>query len=223
MPRPDGDVTRRGIVALGDSITRGHGGTSALGVHFQSWVLWLAEAMELPLTNLAADGATATDVLGEQVPRLRGPYDLATLLVGANDARRIDWDAARFEREARAIAAALHEAAARVVVLTLPEDLGRPASAPKPSEANAILRALPGVTVVELADLADPLHLLPDRVHPTSAGMVEIARRVAAAVAAPEPRVEIPPPDLRYRAWWARLWARDVVRRARERRQYAGS
>jgi hypothetical protein len=49
--------TRRGLVALGDSITRGRGGTPALGVHFQSWAQWLAEALELPLTNLAGDGA----------------------------------------------------------------------------------------------------------------------------------------------------------------------
>jgi lysophospholipase L1-like esterase len=213
----------RGIVALGDSITRGHGGSPALGVHFQSWVLWLAEAMELPLTNLAADGVTATEVLAQQVPRLRGPYDVATLFVGANDTRGIAWDVERFAREVDAIAGALRDAAARVVVLTIPEDLGRPTAAPKPAQANAILRALDGVAIVELADLGDRTHLLPDMVHPTSAGMAEIARRAAAVLGAPEPQVAVPEPDARYAAWWWRLWVRDVVRRARERRQYAGS
>jgi lysophospholipase L1-like esterase len=210
--------TRRGLVALGDSITRGRGGTPALGVHFQSWAQWLAEALELPLTNLAGDGAEAADVLRGQVPRLRGPYDLAVLFVGVNDARGLDWDAARFEREVRAIVAALGAAADRVAVLTLPEDLGRPTAAPKPAQANAILRALDGVELVELADLRGRRHLLPDTVHPTSVGMVEIARRAAAALGAPLPETDVPPSGLRYEAWWWRLWLRDVMRRVRERR-----
>ncbi|MFL5845355.1 MAG: GDSL-type esterase/lipase family protein [Solirubrobacteraceae bacterium] len=208
----------RGIVALGDSITRGHGGSPALGVHFQSWVLWLADAMERPLTNLAIDGVTATDVLAEQVPKLEGPYELGFLLIGANDTRGMAWDPARYQRELGAIVAALREAAARVVVLTLPEDLGRPTAAPKPAAANAILRALGGVEIVELADLGGRTHLLPDAVHPTSAGMVEIARRVALGIGAPAPRVDVPPRDLRYDAWWLRLWLRDVRRRRSERR-----
>ncbi|MCW2992287.1 MAG: hypothetical protein JWM73_2881 [Solirubrobacterales bacterium] len=206
-----------GIVALGDSITRGHGGSPALGVHFQSWALWLAEALDAPLHNLATDGATAADVLAGQLPRLRGPYDIATLLIGANDTRGIGWDAGRFERDVRTIAAALDAVAARVIVLTVPEDLGRPSAAPKPAQANAILRAL-GTEVVELSDLGGRTHLLPDAVHPTSAGMVEIARRAAAAIGAPAPDVDVPPRTPRYEAWWLRLWARDVLRRARDRR-----
>lgn len=210
---------RRGVVALGDSITRGRGGSPALGVHFQSWAQWLAEAMELPLTNLAGDGALAADVLGEQVPRLAGPYDLATLHVGVNDTRGDAWDPARYAHEVRAIVAALRDAADRVAVLTLPEDLGRPSAAPKPAQANAILRSLDGVVLVELAGFGDRRDVLPDAVHPTSAGMVALARRAAAALGAPAPDVDVPPPDLRYRAWWARLWLRDVVRRARETRR----
>ena len=59
-----------GLVALGDSITNGHG-EPALGVHPQSWAQWLAEALDAPFLKLATDGATAADVLAEQVPRLR--------------------------------------------------------------------------------------------------------------------------------------------------------
>ena len=213
----------RGLVALGDSITRGRGGSPALGVHFQSWAQWLAEAMDLPLTVLAADGAVAADVLDAQVPRLRGPYDLATLYVGVNDTRGVGWDPERFADDTAAIVAALHQHAARVAVLTLPEDLGRPSAAPKPAQANAILRALPGVEIVELADFGGRQNVLPDAVHPTSAGMVALAARAAAALGAPPPAEEVPPPDARYHAWWWRLWVRDVIRRARERRQYAGS
>lgn len=210
---------RRGLVALGDSITRGRGGSPALGIHFQSWAQWLAETLELPLTNLAADAAVAADVLAGQVPRLQGPYDLAVLYAGVNDTRGADWDPARFDRDMREIVAALRAAADRVVVLTLPEDLGRPAAAPKPAQANRILRAL-GAEVVELADFGGRREVLPDAVHPTSAGMLAIADRVAAAIGAPRPSaaVDSPPAGLRYEAWWRRLWVRDVIRRARERR-----
>jgi lysophospholipase L1-like esterase len=213
-------VTRRGLVALGDSITRGRGGTPALGVHFQSWAQWLAEAMDLPLTNLAEDGAVASDVRARQVPRLEGPYDLATLYVGVNDTRGMNWEPERFAGEVAEIVAALRAAAERVVVLTLPEDLGRPAAAPKPAQANAILRALDGVELVELAGFGGRACVLPDAVHPTSVGMLALAVRVAAAIGAPPPDEPLPEPDLRYSAWWWRLWLRDVLRRARERRQY---
>src|ERR671932_691235 len=99
-------TTTRGLVALGDSITHGHG-EPALGVHAQSWALWLAEALELPFTNLAADGALAADVLREQVPRLRGPYDVGCVYAGVNDVRVPAFDASAFERDLRTIAAAV--------------------------------------------------------------------------------------------------------------------
>src|SRR3712207_6077900 len=117
---------RRGMVALGDSITRGRGGTPALGVHPQSWALWLAEALELPVTNLGVDGATAPDVVREQVPRLAPPYDLATLHVGANDARSAAFDEAAFDAAVGAVTDALAGAADRLLVVTVPLDLGRP-------------------------------------------------------------------------------------------------
>lgn len=218
--------TRRGLVALGDSITRGRGGVPSLGIHFQSWGQWLAEALELPLTNLARDGAAAADVLADQVPRLNGPYDLGVLLVGVNDTRGMEWDPGRFEREVRTIVGALREACDRVAVLTLPEDLGRPPAAPKPAQANAILRAL-DAEIVELADFGGRRNLLPDMVHPTSLGMLAIARRAHRTLL---PNVEwavVDPADpqrsarrdrARYEAWWLRLWARDVRRRRAERR-----
>ncbi len=70
-----GCLTRRwlaGMVALGDSITRGRGGAPALGVHPQSWAQWVAEALELPFTNLAVDGATSADVVRDQLPATPG-------------------------------------------------------------------------------------------------------------------------------------------------------
>ena len=223
-------MTRRGLVALGDSITRGRGGTPALGVHFQSWAQWLAEALELPLTNLAADGEQAAGILATQVPRLRGPYDVACLYVGVNDARGLAWDVAAYERDVRAIVAALRDAAERVVLVTLPEDLGRPTSAPKPAQANAVLARIAadtGAVLVDLARFGGRRLVLPDVVHPTSAGQLAIADAAARALGASRlPSSLAQPVDgrvtaARHEAWWWRLWLRDVLRRVRERRTAA--
>ena len=80
-----------GLVALGDSITYGHGGMQS-GLGSQSWAQWLAEAMDLPFTRLAVNGATAQDVVAHQLPRLDGPYDVGCLYVGGNDVRDPGWD-----------------------------------------------------------------------------------------------------------------------------------
>jgi lysophospholipase L1-like esterase len=189
-------TTTRGLVALGDSITNGHG-EPALGVHPQSWAQWLAEALGLPFTKLAADGAMTADVLREQVPRLRGPYDVGCVFAGVNDVRAPGFDAASFEHDLRAIAAAVGAASERLVLCTLPEDLGRPRAAPKPRVASAIVRRVAderGAAVVALEDLAGPPWLLPDAVHPTAVGQLEIADRAARVLGAarlPSAAVEI--------------------------------
>jgi lysophospholipase L1-like esterase len=217
----------RGLVALGDSITRARGGTPALGIHFQSWAQWLAEALDLPFTNLATDGVLAADVLTEQVPRLRGPYDLGCVYVGVNDARSAAWDAAAFERDTRAIVVALASACARVLVVAPPHDLGRPTAAPKPAQAGAALRTVAaeaGAVLCDLAEFGGRRNVLPDAVHPTSVGEVAIADAAAQALGAPRmpsTLADRPRGGLRFELWWARLWARDVLRRARERRAFA--
>ena len=220
----------RGLVALGDSITRAKGGPPALGVHFQSWAQWLTEVLELPFTNLATDGALAADVLARQVPRLAGTYDVGCLYIGVNDARSVRWDAAGFEDAARGIVEALTAACERVVVLAPPHDLGRPPAAPTPAEAGALLRRVAGGAGAVLCDLHDfggRRHVLPDAVHPTSVGEVAIADAAARALGAPRlPSTLAQPlrgalPAVRFEAWWARLWVRDVIRRGRERRELA--
>jgi lysophospholipase L1-like esterase len=180
-------VSARGVVALGDSITNGVG-EPALGVPSQSWAQWLAEALELPFTKLAADGALTADVLRDQVPRLRGPYDVGCVYAGVNDVRGPSFDAADYERDLRAVASAVAGASERLVLCTLPADLGRPRAAPKPSAASAIVRAVAGelgAVLVPLDDLGGPPRLLPDEVHPTALGQVEIADRAARALGAP--------------------------------------
>ena len=219
-----------GVVALGDSITSGRG-EPALGVHPQSWAQWLAEALELPFLKLAADGACAADVLHEQVPRMRGRFDLACLFVGVNDTRRLDWDADAYERDLRAIAAALDGHADRLVMCTVPRDLGRPRAAPKPEQASAIVRSVAarhGGVVVALDDLAGPPLVLPDAVHPTAVGQLEIAARAAGALKATGAEVPRDPRALvevhrsrraraRHRARYAVQLAGDLRRRAVER------
>jgi lysophospholipase L1-like esterase len=217
-------VTRRGLVALGDSITNGRG-EPALGVPMQSWAQWLAEALELPFTKLARDGARAPDVLADLVPRLAGPYDVGCVWIGVNDARSLDWDAAAFERDLDAIVAAVAAASERVLACTIPVDLGRPPAAPKPRAAGAVVRAVArahGAAVADLDDLAGPPWLLPDAVHPTALGQLEIADRAARALGAPRlpsSRVEVHGSRrarARFAARWAVLLAGDLRRHATE-------
>jgi GDSL-like Lipase/Acylhydrolase family len=216
---------KRGLVAIGDSITNGHG-EPALGVTMQSWAQWLAESLELPFTKLARDGARAADLLRDLVPRLEGPYDVGCVHVGVNDARSLDWDAGAFEDDVDAIVAAVAAASERLLVCTIPADLGRPRAAPKPQAASAILRgaaARHGGATVELEDLAGPPWLLPDAVHPTAIGQLEIADRAARALGAtraPSTLADVYDSrraQARFMARWGVLLARDLSRRAIER------
>src|SRR3954471_5418381 len=213
-----------GLVALGDSITRG-GGNMALGVYPRSWALWLAEALELPFTGLAQDGATAQDVVAGQLPRLRDRYDLGGLFIGVNDVRSVEWDEPAFAAAYGAALAALGARCERVLALTIPLDLGRPRAGAKVGDANARICRLAAehrAAVVALDDLAVHRALLPDAVHPHAVGQLEIADRAARALGAARLPSALAEPErgLRARARWerayARMWLRDVVRRVRE-------
>jgi lysophospholipase L1-like esterase len=185
MSAPAGEwpAAGRGLVALGDSITRADG-EAMLGLRMQSWALWLAEALGLPFTCLARNGSRVRDVLSLQVPRLRGPYDLGCLYVGVNDVRAPEWDAARFERDLAETLPHLSEQARRLLVLELPTAIGRPpAPAGAIAAANRIIRehALQaGALVLGETDMQIPWLMLPDAVHLTARGEAELARRAAA-------------------------------------------
>ena len=201
-----------GLVALGDSITYGHGGMQS-GLGSQSWAMWLAEAMELPFTRLAGNGARAPDVLRDQVPRLREAR-IGTLYVGVNDVRDIAWDGGAYERDLVAIVAAMKACCERVVMLTIPLDLGLPPAGAKVLEANAAIERVAGgagATLVDLRDFRGPRWVWADRVHATAAGQVEIADRAARALGAPLPSrtvVDVPRPD----GWYAFHYAKRAVR-----------
>lgn len=171
-----------GLVALGDSITRAGGAADAA---YRSWAAWLADALGLALTNLAADGAQSHDVLARQIPRLRGPYELAAVYVGVNDARSPDWHPPAFADDVAAILDAVALRAQRMLVLTLPHDLGRPTAAPKPAVAGEILRdaaARSGAVVAELDSFGGPQLVDADAVHPTPLGQLAIAERAGRAL-----------------------------------------
>ena len=199
----------------------------ALGVTPLSWAQWLARSLDLPFTGYAANGATAADVLREQLPRVRADYDLAVLYAGVNDVRAGDWDAAAYERDLDAVTAGLAARAERLLLLTLPLDLGRPTCAPKPVQANAAVRrvaARHGAALADLEDFGGWTLVLPDVVHPTALGQLDIADRAARALAAdadaPLPSALAPAfraNDLRYAPTHARMLWHDAVRRASAR------
>ena len=216
---------RLGLVALGDSITVGEG-SMALGVTPLSWAQWLARALDLPFTSYAVDGATTADVLRSQLPRVRADYDVVALYAGVNDVRNPSFDLDAYARDLDAVAAALAPRASRLLMLTLPHDLGRPTSAPKPERANAVVRDVAsryGATVADLADFGGWTLVLPDVVHPTALGQLDIADRAAralgAAVMPSSLAGERQGSDARYAPAHARALARDLARRARERVQ----
>lgn len=215
--------SRIGLVALGDSITVGEG-SMALGITPLSWAQWVAKALDVPFTSYAVNGATTADVLRLQLPRVRSDHDVAALYVGVNDVRADDFDAAGYERDLDAIAGGLVLRAERLLMVTLPEDLGRPTCAPKPAAANAAVRRVAerhGARLADLSDFGGWTNVLPDVVHPTALGQLEIADRAALALGAPlAPSALVADRrghDARYVPAHARALARDLARRARER------
>jgi lysophospholipase L1-like esterase len=163
------------LVALGDSITVG------------GWARRAADALGLGYEGHARDGAVVADVLRLQLPRVTGHHAVATLYAGVNDARGPRFDPAAFERDLALVADALARRADRLLLCTMPLDLGRPTAAPKPVAANAAIRrvaAAAGAVLCALDDLAGPELVAPDAVHPTARGQEEIAARAVQALRA---------------------------------------
>jgi lysophospholipase L1-like esterase len=213
-----------GLVALGDSITNG-GGNMARGVYPRSWAHWLALALGLPYTGLATDGATAPDVVADQLPRLRDGYDVGALFIGVNDVRSVEWDPGTFAAAHGRALQAIAQHSATTLALTIPLDLGRPRAGAKVATANAIVRRAArehGALVVDLDDLRPYRALLPDAVHPHAVGQLEIADRAARTLGAPRLPSSGNEPDAgvvagaRWARGYALMWVRDVVRRVRE-------
>jgi len=197
-------MTPLGVLALGDSITNA-GGELQWGVALQSWALWTARGLGLPYTGHAVDGARARDVVAVQLPRHlatarpEGPFDVGALYVGANDVRAPDWDPEGFARDHARALGFLRERCARLLVLTLPDDLGRPPSRERVTAANEVLvgtaRALEAL-LVDLRGFGARNHVMVDRVHPTAFGQIAIAERALRVLAADGLPTRVPPASL---------------------------
>jgi lysophospholipase L1-like esterase len=178
-----------GILAFGDSITNG-GGELQRGVALQSWALWTARALGLPYTGYAVDGARVQDVVNEQIPAFErrtaipgARYDVGCLYIGVNDVRAPDWDPDRFAQDHAVATRFLKQRCDRVLLVTLPEDLGRPRAAGVEA-ANAIILAA-GERTLDLRGFGARNLVMTDHVHPTAFGQVWIAERALRALELP--------------------------------------
>jgi lysophospholipase L1-like esterase len=211
-----GDTERLGVLAFGDSITNG-GGELQWGVALQSWALWVARGLGFPYTGFAVDGATAADVVSEQIPAFErrtaasgGRYELGCLYIGVNDVRATDWDAARFSADFERVLRFLRERCDRVLTVTAPLELGRPRAGSKVSELNAAIErtaAAWDALVLDLRDFGARNTVMTDHVHPTAFGQIAIAERALDVLAADGMRVRVRPSTLiRYETTgWQRL------------------
>lgn len=193
-----------GVLAFGDSITNG-GGELQWGVALQSWALWTARGLGLPYTGYAVDGARAKQVATEQVPAFEARtalpgarYAVGCLYAGVNDVRAPDFDATAFETAYARVAAFLAERCDRVLLVTLPEDLGRPRAVGVDAGNAAILRVAAdvGALVLDLRAFGARNLVMVDHVHPTAFGQVWIAERALDLLAADGMDVRVRPASL---------------------------
>ena len=175
-----------------------------LGVRCQSWALWLACALELPYTGLARDGAVAEQARADQLPRLRGPYDLACVYLGVNDVRNPGFALAPFAAALDEILAEVGQQSGRVLVATIPLDLGRP---PAPTDrieaANSEIERLAaehGAGVCDLRRLRGWNLVLPDKVHLTALGQLHVAALAARALGSERSPIDLADPHRSVRA-----------------------
>jgi lysophospholipase L1-like esterase len=205
------DDRRLGVLAFGDSITNG-GGELQWGVALQSWALWTARALGLPFTSYATDGATVAEVAELQLAAARersahpdARYDLGCLHIGVNDVRSVDWDPAAFAAHLRTVVDYLAERCDRLVLLTIPLDLGRSRAGTKVEIANAATEAEArrvGATIVDLRGFRGRNVLMADHVHPTAFGQIAIAERVIDSLAAAMQVFVRPRKLIRYETTW---------------------
>jgi lysophospholipase L1-like esterase len=194
------------VFAFGDSITNG-GGEIQWGVALQSWALWTARGLGLAYTSFAVDGARVGDVVERQLPAARAwsahpdaRYDLGALHIGANDVRALDWNAQAYATHLATAVDHLAGRCDRVVLLTIPLDLGRPRpDRARLDAANAAIEreaARTGATLVDLRSFRGRRVLMADHVHPTAFGQIAMAERTLDALAASGAKVLVRPRDL---------------------------
>lgn len=223
-------------VALGDSITAGFGDPLPTG-EWRGFAALLAESLPgATFHNVAWSGAMTKDVATEQLAEAVaiGP-DVATVLVGANDTLRGNFDLDAVGGFLRTTVDGLRAHGAEVVTACLPEPgrmLRLPASLARPlgRRIDAVNRLIHAVSTeighVHLAD--DPsvtgrTMWSVDRLHPSEAGHRRLAilfheamlRRGVPVGERPSPVPTSPPPTRRTRvAWLATRGTQWVLRRS---------
>lgn len=193
-----------GVLAFGDSITNG-GGELQWGVALQSWALWTARGLGLPYTSYAVDGASAEHVRSVQLPAFEARtalpdarYHVGCLYAGVNDVRAPGWDAAAFGAAYAPAAAFLAARCERLLLVTIPDDLGRP-RARGVDEGNAVILRVAaelGALVLDLRGFGARNLVMVDHVHPTAFGQVWIAERALDVLAADGMDVRVRPASL---------------------------
>ncbi|MGF1427641.1 SGNH/GDSL hydrolase family protein [Kitasatospora sp. LaBMicrA B282] len=226
-PRP-ARLTELRFVALGDSLTEGVGSPDGTG--WRGWTALLAPALaadpaRVSHHNLAVSGALAADLTRTQLPAaLALRPDLAAVVIGGNDTLRAGFDIARTAAALDATLRALAGQGAVLLTACLPDPgvlLGLPGPLARPlarrmvavNEVVHALSARHGAVHLHLADLdwlADRALLSADRLHPSPAGHLLIARRFHALLAtaghelgqAPAAVCAPPPPSRAADLWW---------------------
>ena len=196
---------RLGVLAFGDSITNG-GGELQWGVALQSWAMWTARALGVPYSPYAVDGATAEDVVAEQIPLFEravadpySNYSLGCLYIGTNDVRLPSFDPARFEKLHDEALGFLQQRCDRLLTATIPLDMGRPRNPEVIEQANSAIRraaANHDALLLELETFGGRQLMMPDHVHPTALGQVALAELAVELLAADGLAGRIRPSDL---------------------------
>lgn len=217
------------FTALGDSITLGVGDPVRLDGGGRAWRGWAALlAGSLPdaeLHNLASNGACATDVEHEQLPRaLELRPQVASVVFGVNDTLRAGFDPDRIAAAAGHTVGALRAAGAEVLTMRLPDPgrmLGLPGALARPlarraGQINTVMDAVAERFGTLHFDAAHDVHVYDkrmwavDRLHPSERGHRHIARRFHGRLAvtgipvgaAPDAEPGNPPPTRLAQAGW---------------------
>lgn len=169
------------VLALGDSLTAGYGGTRG-----QGWPEQLAALTGWQVVNEGVNGDTSAGALERLGPLLQAQrFDAILIGIGGNDMLR-GMDAAQTERNLRALvdAAGAHSSHVALLATPAPDALraaagllsDAPVYATVAQDTKALL--LPGIYAQVLSDRA----LRSDPIHANAAGYTRMAERVAQAL-----------------------------------------
>ncbi len=133
--------------------------------------------------------------ISERSARPDARYDLGCLYAGVNDVRAPDWDPGTFAADYEVAFTALAARCERVLVVTIPLDLGRPRAGAAVEQANAVIEAHDAL-VLDLRGFGARNLVMTDHVHPTAFGQVWIAERALDVLAADGMDVRVRPSTL---------------------------